>query len=151
MVCFSLWKVSHLRNINQKNLNFYINDDIWSLQVTLNQGAPNQVRHKIFFKTSKYYIKSTFHIKVDKFFDTSLKREIMPFQWERDTISCRIPTQPEWKLKLLPSLTFCLQLLAWITIRVPTIQMRLDSNIESKSSNNTYFNIIEIFNKLFKK
>ena len=29
--------------------------------------------------------------------------------------------------------------------------MRLDSNIESKSSNNTYFNIMEIFNKLFKK
>ena len=28
---------------------------------------------------------------------------------------------------------------------------RLDSNIESKSSNNTYLNIIEIFNKLFKK
>ena len=29
--------------------------------------------------------------------------------------------------------------------------MRLDSNIESKSSNNTYLNIIEIFNKLFEK
>ena len=29
--------------------------------------------------------------------------------------------------------------------------MRLDSNIESKSSNNTYLNIMEIFNKLFKK
>ena len=28
---------------------------------------------------------------------------------------------------------------------------RLDSNIESKSSNNTYLNIIEIFKKLFKK
>ena len=28
---------------------------------------------------------------------------------------------------------------------------RLDSNIESKSLNNTYLNIIEIFNKLFKK
>ena len=28
---------------------------------------------------------------------------------------------------------------------------RLDSNIESKSSNNTYLNIIKIFNKLFKK
>ena len=27
-------------------------------------------------------------------------------------------------------------------------KMRLDSNIESKSSNNTYLNIIEIFNKL---
>ena len=26
--------------------------------------------------------------------------------------------------------------------------MRLDSNIESKSSNNTYLNIIKIFNKL---
>ena len=31
------------------------------------------------------------------------------------------------------------------------VTMRLDSNIESKSSNNTYLNIIEIFNKLFKK
>ena len=29
--------------------------------------------------------------------------------------------------------------------------MRLDSNIESKSSNYTYLNIIEIFNKLYKK
>ena len=29
--------------------------------------------------------------------------------------------------------------------------MRLDSNIESKSSNNTYLNIIKIFKKLFKK
>ena len=29
--------------------------------------------------------------------------------------------------------------------------MRLGGNIESKSSNNTYLNIIEIFNKLFKK
>ena len=28
---------------------------------------------------------------------------------------------------------------------------RLDSNIESKSSNNTYLNVIKIFNKLFKK
>ena len=28
---------------------------------------------------------------------------------------------------------------------------RLDSNIQSKSSNNTYLNIIKIFNKLFKK
>ena len=28
--------------------------------------------------------------------------------------------------------------------------MRLDSNIKSKSLNNTYLNIIEIFNKLFK-
>ena len=28
---------------------------------------------------------------------------------------------------------------------------RLDSNIESKSSNNTYLNIIKIFNKLSKK
>ena len=28
---------------------------------------------------------------------------------------------------------------------------RLDSNIESKSSNNTYLNVIEIFNKLSKK
>ena len=28
---------------------------------------------------------------------------------------------------------------------------RLHSNIESKSLNNTYLNIIEIFNKLFKK
>ena len=28
---------------------------------------------------------------------------------------------------------------------------RLDSNIESKSLNNTYLNIIEIFKKLFKK
>ena len=28
---------------------------------------------------------------------------------------------------------------------------RLDSNIESKSSNNTYLNIIETFKKLFKK
>ena len=27
--------------------------------------------------------------------------------------------------------------------------MRLDSNIESKSSNNTYLNIMEILNKLF--
>ena len=27
--------------------------------------------------------------------------------------------------------------------------MRLDRNIESKSLNNTYLNIIEIFNKLF--
>ena len=29
-----------------------------------------------------------------------------------------------------------------------SIKMRLDSNIESKSSNNPYFNIIKIFNKL---
>ena len=29
--------------------------------------------------------------------------------------------------------------------------MSLDSNIEWKSANNTYLNIIEIFNKLFKK
>ena len=28
---------------------------------------------------------------------------------------------------------------------------RLDCNMESKSSNNTYLNIIKIFNKLFKK
>ena len=28
---------------------------------------------------------------------------------------------------------------------------RLDSNIKSKSLNNTYLNIIKIFNKLFKK
>ena len=29
--------------------------------------------------------------------------------------------------------------------------LRLDSNIESKSSNNTYLNIIKIFKKLLKK
>ena len=29
--------------------------------------------------------------------------------------------------------------------------MRLDRNIKSKSSNNTYLNIIAMFNKLFKK
>ena len=29
--------------------------------------------------------------------------------------------------------------------------MRLDTNIESKSLNNTYLNIIKTFNKLFKK
>ena len=29
--------------------------------------------------------------------------------------------------------------------------LRLDSNIKSKSLNNTYLNIIKIFNKLFKK
>ena len=29
--------------------------------------------------------------------------------------------------------------------------LRLDSHIESKSSNNNYLNNIEIFNKLFKK
>ena len=29
--------------------------------------------------------------------------------------------------------------------------LRLDSNIESKSSKNTYLNIVEISNKLFKK
>ena len=32
-----------------------------------------------------------------------------------------------------------------------SVLRRLDSNIESKSSNNTYLNIIEIFNKLSKK
>ena len=31
------------------------------------------------------------------------------------------------------------------------LKWRLDSNIESKSSNNTYLNIIEIFNKVLKK
>ena len=31
------------------------------------------------------------------------------------------------------------------------LKMSLDSNIESKSSNNTYLNIVKIFNKLFKK
>ena len=31
------------------------------------------------------------------------------------------------------------------------MQLRLDSNIELKSLNNTYLNIMEIFNKLFKK
>ena len=31
------------------------------------------------------------------------------------------------------------------------VDMRLDSNIESKSRNNTYLNFIKIFNKLFKK
>ena len=33
----------------------------------------------------------------------------------------------------------------------PLILLRLDSNIESKSTNNTFLNIIEIFNKLSKK
>ena len=31
------------------------------------------------------------------------------------------------------------------------VELRLDSNIESKSWNSTYLNIIEIFNKLLKK
>ena len=32
-----------------------------------------------------------------------------------------------------------------------TVYTRLDSNIKLKSSNNAYLNVIEIFNKLFKK
>ena len=31
-----------------------------------------------------------------------------------------------------------------------TLNTRLDGNIKSKSSNNTYLNIVKIFNKLFK-
>ena len=34
---------------------------------------------------------------------------------------------------------------------VRAVLRRLDGNIESKSLNNTYLNIIEIFKKLFKK
>ena len=48
-------------------------------------------------------------------------------------------------------LMFKFKILIWVKKNNLQLVSRLDSNIESKSLNNTYLNIIEIFNKLLKK
>ena len=53
------------------------------------------------------------------------------------------------KVETLSNFFYFSYLGAWLRILMKQEWLRLDSNIKSKSSNNTYLNIIEIFKKLF--